>query len=139
MVSWSFVRGSTRFDSFFFPLSFFGHLNSFDPTPSWPPLPESLSSSPRKLPFSYATSSQNFVRNWFSLLSPSKSLSSSEFAIHGFDSVVATSNKLLNVAKVHLRGVLTALTPVADTFQIHEVPVIVTEQNPRGPSVANLP
>jgi len=37
-----------------------------------------------------------------------------QFAIHEFDSVVATSNKLLKVAK------------------IHEVPVIVTEQNPRA-------
>ena len=46
-----------------------------------------------------------------------KSLFSSESAIHGFDSVVATSNKLLKVAKVEqLRVVLTALTPVADTF-----------------------
>ncbi|KAH9962417.1 Isochorismatase-like protein [Russula dissimulans] len=35
-------------------------------------------------------------------------------AIHGFDSVVATGNKLLRIAK------------------LHEIPVIVTEQNPRG-------
>ena len=51
-------------------------------------------------------------------LSLAESLFSSESAIHGFDSVVATSNKLLKVAKVQLRfrGVLTALTRVADTF-----------------------
>jgi len=50
------------------------------------------------------------------LLSLANSLFSSEFAIHGFDSVVATSNKLLKVAKVQLRGALAALTRVADTF-----------------------